>query len=365
MKNSINVNQINKLIKNLEPTHYKLNEPMSKHTTVGIGGPADIWLETYSKEELINAIILARKLEIPITIIGRGSNILVSDNGIRGLVISNRSNKIEILQNTETKNKFKTSKITPRLTENQTIGTFKYSFSDLDYNETHLPTVDVYIESGVDMPFAINYLIDKGLTGLQWYSRIPGNLGGWIYNNTHGGTHFISELIKSVEVINKNNEIISIPREEIIFDYDKSRFQQTGEIILSAVLSLYKGDKNKAKIAVQEWAKRKSIQPMNSPGCVFKNISEDQKTKLKYPTTATGYIIEHILKLSGLKVGGASISKNHHNFIINENNATAKDFLEIIKIIKNKAKKEIGINLETEIFFIGFTQEELKEVELI
>ncbi|MBE0573756.1 FAD-binding protein, partial [Candidatus Dojkabacteria bacterium] len=227
--------QYKELIGKLNPKYLKLNEPLSLHTTVGIGGPADIWYEAQSTEEFIEAINLARKLEIPVTILGRGSNVLISDSGIRGLVLKNGSKNIVIgsevsVKETEELEK-EVTKIEARWASDSEKGTFKYEFKDLDYDELDSPRIEVKIDSGVDMAFAINFLINKGITGLQWYARIPGNLGGWIYNNVHGGTHFINELIKSVDVLTENGAVITLKVSDLNFGYDVSRFHNSNEII--------------------------------------------------------------------------------------------------------------------------------------
>lgn len=354
------------LINRLNPKFVKLNEPLALHTTVGIGGPADIWYEAQSNAEFIEAINLARKLNIPLTILGRGSNVLISDEGIRGLVLKNGSKNIIIgseLPVKETKElDQEMEKIAYRWASDNNQGTFKYEFKDLDYEESNSPRIEVKIDSGVDMAFAINYLINKGITGLQWYARIPGNLGGWVYNNVHGGTHFINELIKSVEVINENGAVMTLKPADLKFGYDESRFHSTNEIILSVTLELYKGDQQKAKAAAIEWAKRKAIQPHRSTGSVFKNLSSEEQSRLGYPTASIGYIIEHVIKLSGFRVGDAAISKAHHGFIENLGRATANDYLQVITTIKKTAKEKIGIELHPEIFFLGFSEDQLQEI---
>lgn len=349
------------LLSSLNSMRVKLDEALSNHTTVRIGGPADIWYEPENTKEFIDAIIKARELGISVTILGRGSNVLISDDGIRGLVIRNGSKNIIIRDKITTTSTNNSKPIeAPRLESDSKKGSFKYSFMDLDYDESDCQKVEVFMESGVDMPYAINHLINLGITGLQWFSRIPGNLGGWIFNNVHGGTHFIEEYVKYVTVLTPLNEIIDIQKKEIDFGYDKSRFHYSKEIILSCVLELFIGDKERAKATSIEWAKRKSLQPSNSIGCVFKNISMEEKQNKGYPTNATGYIIEHELKMKGFGVGDAVISPNHHNFIENKGNATAKDYIKVIKTIKDRAKKELDLNLETEIFFLGFDKNPLQ-----
>src|SRR3990167_11361055 len=340
----------------------KLNEPLAKHTFLKIGGLADIFYEAQTTEDFKNAIVEARNLGIPITVLGDGSNVLISDSGIRGLVLIDRSDKIEILGDEKEKiNLGSVEKPVYRWESDDKVGTFKYEFKDLDYDESDKPRVHVRMDSGVNLPKAIDFLLDKGITGLQWYAGIPGTIGGAIFNNIHGGTHFMSEVLDSVTVLDLQGGSNTLRIEDLGVDYDKSRFQDTGEIILDATFLLFKGDVDKAKYVRFEWAKRKSLQPRNAPGCAFHNLTQEQKEKLEIPTTSAGFVIEHLLKMTGFRIDGAAISKDHHNFIINEGGASAKDYLEVMKMIYNKAKKELGIELVPEIFLLGFDENEIKE----
>ena len=340
----------------------KLNEPLAKHTFLKIGGLADIFYEAQTTEDFKNAIVEARNLGIPITVLGDGSNVLISDSGIRGLVLIDRSDKIEILGDEKEKISLgSVEKPVYRWESDDKVGTFKYEFKDLDYDESDKPRVHVRMDSGVNLPKATDFLLDKGITGLQWYAGIPGTIGGAIFNNIHGGTHFLSEVVDTVSVLDLQGGTHTLSIEDLGVDYDKSRFQETGEIILDATFLLYKGDVDKAKYVRYEWAKRKSLQPRNAPGCAFHNLTQEQKIKLGIPTTSAGFIIEHMLKMSGFKIGDAAISKDHHNFIVNEGHADAKDYLEVMKTIYYRAKNELGIELVPEIFLLGFNEEEIKE----
>lgn len=339
-----------------------LNEQLSKHTFLKIGGPADIFYEALTTEDFKNAIIDARKHGIPVTILGDGSNVLISDSGIRGLVLIDRSDKIEILGEDKEELRLKNiRKPIYRWESDKNVGTFKYEFKDLDYDESDKLKVRVRMESGVNLPKALDILLDKGITGLQWYAGIPGTVGGAIFNNIHGGTHFISEVLDTVTILDRQGGVHTLYIEEMGVDYDKSRFQDTGEIILDAVFLLNKGDVNKAKYVRFEWAKRKSIQPRNAPGCAFHNLTQEQKETLKIPTTSAGFVIEHLLKMTGFSIGDAAISKDHHNFIVNNGKATAKDYLAVMKTIYQKAKDELGIEMVPEIFFLGFEKSEIEE----
>lgn len=339
----------------------KLNEPLAGHTYLKIGGPADIFFETNSTDEFKKAISLARKLGIPVTILGDGSNVLISDEGIRGLVLVNRANEIEILGENINKSRIETIKPEYRWESDSAVGTFKYEFKDLDYDESDRSRVRVRMDIGVNLPRALDFLLDKGITGLQWYAGIPGTIGGAVFNNIHGGTHFISEVIEKVKVIDIEGNVAELPIEELGVDYDKSRFQESQEIIVEATFLLFKGDVDKAKYVRYEWAKRKSLQPRNAPGCAFHNLTQEQKTKLGLPTTSMGFVIEHLLKMTGFHIDGAAVSQNHSNFIVNEGSASAKDYLAVMKAIYNRALKELGIRLVPEIFLLGFKKGEIKE----
>jgi len=350
-----NDNNLSLLTSYLSSKNYKLNEPLAKYTTVGIGGPADILFTATTKEDLINTIIKARGLEIPITILGGGSNVLISDKGIRGLTIRMQMNDIQIENaRTEKTSEKETKKFVARWEADSKTGTLQYEFADLDYDESDKKRISVTLSAGTNLQYAIRYLIEQGMTGLQWYSYIPGTIGGAVYNNLHGGTHFIGEVIEEVEVLTPNNKVKKLTAQELKNDYDKSRFHDSKEIILSAKFKLFKGDTKKATYVVNEWASRKAKQqPMNSTGCIFINITQEQKEKLGYPTTSAGYIIEHPLKMTGFRIGDAMIATTHHNFIVNMGKATAKDYLAVIKEIQKRSKKEVGIELIPEIVMLG------------
>jgi UDP-N-acetylmuramate dehydrogenase len=361
------IKKLQKLINTLNYENYKLAEPLSNHTTVKIGGPADIWYEAPTTEDFVNTIKLANKSKIPVTILGQGSNVLVNDKGIRGLVIRNMGKEIKIENSPRSnplpeerlgtdlnKEREKTLQAETRWQSDATKGTFKYDFKDLDYDETNEERILVQMDSGVLLPYAINYLIKNSISGLQWYAGIPGTIGGAVYDNIHGGTHFLSEVLKKVWVLDENLNEKVLERKDLSLGYDKSRFQKSKEIVTKVEFELFKGDAKKAQAAAAEWTKRKSIQPRNTPGCAFKNISNEDKDRLGFLTTGTGYIIEHILKLTGFHIGDAYISKAHHNFIENKGKATAKDYLAVIKKIKDETKKKVGIDLELEIILLGF-----------
>lgn len=356
------MNSIEQLQAAFPHVEFLAEEPLARYTTVKIGGPAEIFAMIPNKQDLTDIVLYAHSNSIPVTILGWGANSLISDQGIRGLVIKNTTQAITIHDRHVTDDAIvedKPSKVRPRWQASAAPEAPSYEFTDLDYSENDAERVLVSMDAGVSLPAAINTLMAKGITGLQWYARIPASVGGAIYNNIHGGTHFIGEVITAVEIITEQNKLERLSVDQLELDYDYSRFHHTKDIILSADFLLYKGDVKKAQSVAIEWAKRKHVQPQNSLGCVFQNISSEDQQRLNLPTPSIGYLIQHVLKLQGYQVGGAKVSPRHAAFIENVGGATAADYISIIKKIVSEAEKLCELQLSTEIFFLGFTAEQL------
>ncbi len=288
------------------------NEPLKNHTTFKIGGPAEYFFEAKSTDDLVKAIKYARVEKIPFTIIGNGSNILVSDKGIMGLVIKNTSSKIEILTNNQVK-----------------------------------------LDSGVFLPKVIFYLIQKGLTGLEKFVSIPATVGGATFINMHGGDKFWSDYLISAEILTKDNQVKSVDNQYFKFDYDYSIIKETKDIVLTNTLQLQAGNKKSALKLAKEFQAKKVHHPQKSAGCIFQNLTPTQQKKLQLPTPSIGYLMDKVLKLKGTKIGQAKISDQHAGFIENLGKASSKDVLDIIKLIKTKAKKALGLDLKLEIVIYG------------
>lgn len=328
---------------------------LSAYTTVKIGGPAEVFCEVTTQDEFIQIISYCQKENIPLTVLGWGANTLIADRGIAGLVIKYVTQ--QVLVNIDQTPSASGVEVEARW-QNGEDEQFPH-FSELNYSEEDQPKIEVEMQAGAPLSFAINYLLQQGVTGLQWFSRIPATIGGAIFNNIHGGTHFISEYILSVDVVNEEGKRVTYTADQLEFGYDYSRFHHTNEIIISAKFSLYKGDVEKAKQVVSAWAVQKKQQPQNSLGCVFQNISVEDQKRLQYPTPSVGYIIDKVLNKKGFRIGDAQISEKHAAFIENKGSATAQDYLEIIKVIVTEVKEKTGLTIRPEIFFKGFTQEEL------
>ncbi len=316
------------LIEQLGEHRVKINEPMARHTTFKIGGPADLFYEAYTTNELINAVELCEELKVPVFILGGGSNILVSDGGIRGLVIHNRANEIKVLG---IKGKI-----------------------DKKENDSHISEVFLEAASGVMLNRFVRYAIEEDLGGLEVFLGLPGTVGGAIAVNAHHrpqNNEFVRNFLAQVKVI-KDGKVQDLSREVFLEE-------KTCPILVSCVFKLLPGDKNvlwqKAKEATEH---RTQTQPYNfsSAGCIFKNISRDQAMSLATPnlTTSAGYLIDQT-GLKGTCVGGAKISEVHANFIVNMGEARAWDVVELIHRVKKAVLEKFGVELQEEIEYIERT----------
>lgn len=283
------------------------DEPMKKHTSFKIGGKADLFLKIETEEELKLAIQYAKEKKLPITIIGNGSNLLVSDLGIRGLVL-----KIE-LKNLKIEKKEK--------------------------------QVEITVGSGYKLMPLAQKLMQYEISGLEELAGIPGTIGGAIFMNAGAYGKEIKDLILMTKCMDLEGNIVELSREEQDFSYRSSIFQQNQYIILETTLKLDYGKKQSIQEKMKGYLElRKQKQPLEYPsaGSTFKRIEGNVTSKL---------IDECDLK--GYQIGGAKVSEKHAGFIVNYDHATAKDVLELIKYIKQKVYEKYGIKIEEEIKWIG------------
>lgn len=350
-------NSLSGLVKSLDVNRVRLSEPLSKYTTVGIGGPAKVLYSLNSNEELEEITKRCFSENIPLTVLGGGSNVLISDKGISGVVLINRSGSYRIGKTLKSLQK----RDLPDSRWELDGKTVRYHFKDLDYDESGCDQVAVEVDSGVRLQPFIYEMIENKLTGLQWFSGIPGTIGGDVFNNLHGGTRFFSEVVDYVITMDRNGDQKRYTVKEIKPDYNYTIFHENEEVILKVGLNLFAGDNKRAKFVADEWRERKQkIQPQKSTGCIFANVSQEVRDRLDLPTTSVGHIVEHELGMSGYRVGNAVVSNLHHNFIVTEGPAKASDYLKIIKDITREAKNKLGIDLVTEILTFGFADEDLQ-----
>ena len=297
-------------IQNLIPQeNIYIDEPMSKHTSFKIGGPAECLVKIKTIEQLKAILKYAREKDIQLTIIGNGSNILVSDDGIKGIVA-----KIE-------------------------IDNLKIDKQD----EKILITVG----SGIKLGLLAQKCLKEEIAGFEFASGIPGTIGGAIRMNAGAHGTEMKDIVKTVTYVDRNGEIHKIKNEQAKFEYRNSLFAHKDYIIVETEIQLEEGNAEEIKEKMTEYANyRKEKQPIEYPsaGSTFKRGADFITAKL---------IDECGLK--GYQIGGAQISEKHAGFIINKENATAKDVIELMKYTKEQVYKKFGKEIETEIVTIGDT----------
>jgi len=338
------------------------NSSLAAYTTWKVGGPAEILIKVKTVDDLVEILEIATNNAVPITILGGGSNVLISDLGIPGLVIINQTSQIHFPNKTELDLEidnqdfdiYTDKEIAHRHIE---VGDEFYSFADLEFVETGKKT-QVIFDSGVKLQIAIAQTLKHGFTGLQWFAGIPSTIGGGLYNNIHGGTRHFSEYFKKALVYIPNQKPEWKDYDFFEFGYDQSILRKNPEIIiLQVALELYQTTDleqiDLAKKAATQWTYRKKRQPSVSAGCNFKNIPIEKQQELDFPTPSVGWLIDKKFEWVGKKIGGAFISAGHANFIENDGTATASDIYNLIQEIKQKAKQDYNLDLEEEIKLLG------------
>ena len=288
-----------------------MNESLKKHTTYGIGGPADLMIFPKSKQDLIKVIEIINENKIQLTILGSGSNVLVSDNGIRGAVIS-----------------------------------LKNSLKQIEVDDNIL-----YAECGTMLGKIVKHAVKNNLIGLENLNGVPGTLGGALIMNAGAWGGEISENLIHVEVINSKSEIQKIQKKDLNFSYRQSSFNKD-DILLSAKFNLKKADKDIIKENfIEAQSGRKKSQPLNkrSAGSLFKNPKNNSAGKL---------LDEAGLK--GFSIGDAKISEKHANFFINDGDASSRDMLMLIKKAHKEVKDKFNVNLSLEVKLMGFNEKEIE-----
>lgn len=281
-----------------------INAEMKNYVHFKVGGPADILLIPEFKEQVVKTIEICRNNNIPFYVVGNGSNLLVKDGGIRGVVI-----KLSELKN------------------------IKVNGSILE------------AECGAMLKEISDAALDNSLKGLEFSCGIPGTVGGAVFMNAGAYDGEISYVIKSADVIDENSNIRTLSKEELDLGYRSSAVMKKNYIVLSAKFKLQNGDKNEIKYAVDDLTcKRESKQPLEYPsaGSTFKRPE--------------GYFAGKLIQDAGLKgysIGGAAVSEKHSGFVINKGGATAKDILNLIEYIKSEVKRQFGVDLHPEVRIIG------------
>jgi UDP-N-acetylmuramate dehydrogenase len=349
------------------------NVSLKNFSWIKIGGNCKKVIELENSIELVEQVKSLIRNNEKFELLGLGANTLFSDNGIDCTLLKLKSNNIKIgiegLDRELLKEKAqKTKKVFRHEVFQNSKITSGYRKDDLKYDEGNAEDILVEVDAGVNLPYAINHLIAKGVTGLQTFAGIPGTIGASIYNNIHSNDSLLSDLVYSVKALDKSGNEHILRFDQIDFDYNHSTFQRDDLIIVSAVLHLKLGDKDRALHASIEWTKRKSSQPKNSLGSVFHNLDKETQQRVGFEIASAAYIIEHKLYLSGYRVGDIMIPEQtppdqmqvNKNIFMNMGDGKAADFLTVMKKVRSEAYEKFGIKLKPEIFFKGFDPEEIE-----
>ena len=302
----MNNNKIeNKFCTCLGSDNVKLQEPMSKHTTFRIGGPADFYLCPHSTKEVQQTVQICKEENLPYFILGNGSNLLVSDKGYRGVIIQLWKN-----------------------------------FSDISVKDCCITA-----KAGALLSKVAAEALEEGLTGMEFASGIPGTIGGAVFMNAGAYGGEMKDIIKEVKVLDDQGEIRVLSNEEMKLGYRTSIVKEKGYTVLSAVLQLKKGDASVIRETMEDLKNRRtSKQPLDMPsaGSTFKRPE--------------GYFAGKLIMDSGLRgfsVGGAQVSEKHCGFVVNKGGATAEDVTALIREVQRRVKEKFGVELETEVRFLG------------
>lgn len=287
-----------------DDSEIKIDENMSNHIHFKVGGPVDILLIPSKVSQVVETLKICKNENIPYFIIGNGSNLLVKDGGIRGVVIK-LSNLLSIEVNGNI----------------------------------------IKASSGTLLEDVSKKAVENSLTGFEFACGIPGSVGGAVFMNAGAYDGEIKNVIKEAEVLDRDGNIKVLSKEELELGYRTSKVMKDNLVVISATFELTKGDKEKIQERVNELTeKRESKQPLEYPsaGSTFKRPE--------------GYFAGKLIQDAGLKgasLGGAAVSEKHSGFVINKDGATAEDVLNLIAHVQNEVKKQFGVELHTEVRIIG------------
>lgn len=303
----------------------KENVSMSDFTTLGIGGPARLLVEADSTDKLARYIKIAADRKVNFTVLGGGSDVLVSDDGYDGLIIINKATGIE-KQNGK-----------------------------------------VLVDSGTLLQDLVDFTIENGLAGMECMTGIPGTVGGAVYGNAGAYGQTISDNLVEVKVLG-GNEIFWMGRKECQFDYRSSIFKKTHETIIQVRFKFTPGNRVELKKKAEEISllrQQKYSPNLKTPGSFFKNILVSQlsskvlkmipEDKIIFGKVPAGYLLE-VVGAKGMQQGGAQVAPYHGNLIVNTGTATAQDFFYLARKLKARVKDHFGIELEPEVQLLGFKE---------
>jgi len=299
----------------IPPERVQRNAALAPFTTFKVGGPADWLVLAQRADEVKAAVSAARAAGLPVTVLGGGSNVLVSDAGVRGVVLRVHGGDVASV-------------------DERTIRA----------------------DGGLTINGLVRWTINRGIAGLEAWAGTPGTVGGAIYGNAHFRGRLIGELVESVEVLDHETRGVRIPAADMEFGYDRSRLQRTHELVLAAHFRVGPGDPAALRtVARESLAYRKGTQPLEaaSAGCIFQNPDPSFETVPDGIPPSAGALVDRA-GLKGSREGAARVSPTHGNFIVNEGTASAGDIRRLIERCRDRVRERFGVELRDEIVYLGF-----------
>jgi UDP-N-acetylmuramate dehydrogenase len=296
-------------------TRVLASAPLASFTTFRVGGPAE-WLVTlHGADEVRRAVAIAREAAIRATVLGGGSNVLVADAGIRGIVIRMHGGEV-----------------------------------------ARIGRRTIRADAGVTMNGLVRWTITHGVAGLEAWAGTPGTVGGAIFGNAHFQGRMIGELVETVTLASRTGEVAEVPAAQMEFGYDYSRLHRTREIVIAADFRAGSGEPSALRaVARESLAYRKRTQPLETPsaGCIFQNPNPARDAIPRGIPASAGALVDRA-GLKGAREGRARVSPTHANFIVNEGGATAHEIRTLIERCKQQVRERFGVELREEIVYLGF-----------
>jgi UDP-N-acetylmuramate dehydrogenase len=293
------------------------NVPLAPLTTFKVGGPADWLIDARAGEQIRRVLAVACEVHLPVTLLGGGSNVLIADAGLRGIVVRIHGGDV-----------------------------------------AHVDSSHIRADGGVTINGLVRWTISHGVAGLEAWAGTPGTVGGAIHGNAHFQGRLISELIDRVTLATASGEVLDVAAVDMEFGYDYSRLHRTGEAVLSAVFNVTPGVPAELRaVARESLAFRKRTQPLESAsaGCVFQNPDPARDVVPHGIPASAGALVDRA-GLKNARAGRARVSTTHANFIVNEGGATANEIRTLIERCKHDVKSRFDVGLREEIVYLGFEE---------
>jgi UDP-N-acetylmuramate dehydrogenase len=289
--------------------------PLAPLTTFKVGGAADWLVEARNGEDVRRVVAAAVRHGVPVTVLGGGSNVLVADTGVRGVVLRVHGGEI--------------------------------SAPDARH---------VRADAGVTINGLVRWTLSHGLAGLEAWAGTPGTVGGAVHGNAHFRGRLIGDVIDRVTLATRDGDVVEVPAGEMQFGYDYSRLHETREVVISAVFHVAPGDPAALRaVARESLAYRKRTQPLASPsaGCIFQNPDPSRDRVPGGIPYSAGALVDRA-GLKGARAGQAMVSTTHANFIVNHGGASAAEIRRLVDRCKDEVRRRFGVELREEIVCLGF-----------